>query len=286
MGYYYATNDGESEAVAAAIEEQYLPRHAGDRLPATPAGLTLSIADRLDTLAGIFSLGKRPSGNKDPFSLRRQALGIVRVLIETEIELNLNALLSEAIALQPAAEGNNVTAAELYDFIVDRMRAWYLAGQAPDIPRGKIHSNIFESVSNRAPASLFDFHQRLSAVQNFVDLDSAESLASANKRIANLLKKSGGVAGDNVDETLFDVPEERDLHTAVFKLLPEHQADLKNHNYGAALERLAKLHGPIDSYFDEVMVMSDDVDIRTNRLAQLDQLRNLFLDVADISFLQ
>lgn len=285
MGYYYATHDGEPEAVAVAIEEQYLPRQAGDRLPATPAGQALSLADRLDTLAGIFALGKRPTGNKDPFSLRRQALGIVRILVESELDTDLKALLTKAVELQPV-QGEDDVATELYDFIVERMRAWYLDGQAPDFAKGDISAEMFESVRNRAPASLLDFHQRLKAVQNFVGHESAESLAAANKRIANILKKSDTASGDTVDEQLFDAAEEQQLHTAVAELLPQHEADLGNRDYGAALERLATLRAPVDGYFDEVMVMAEDEKVRANRLAQLGQLRSLFLDVADISCLQ
>jgi glycyl-tRNA synthetase beta chain len=286
MGYYYAINDGEPEAVAVGIEEQYLPRQAGDRLPATPVGRTLSLADRLDTLAGIFSLGKRPSGNKDPFGLRRQALGVVRILIESEIDLDLEAILSAAVELQPVQPSAGDVAAELYDFILDRMRAWYLDGQAPGFAKGDISTEIFESVRNRRPASLLDFHQRLKAVQAFMGLESASSLAAANKRIANILRKSDEAADRPVDEGLFDAQEEKQLHAAVVTLLPEHEADLANRNYGAALERLAGLRAPVDGYFDQVMVMTDDEKVRANRLAQLGQLRGLFLDVADISCLQ
>ena len=289
MGYYYALNDGEPEAVAIAIEEQYLPRQASDRLPATPAGCALSLADRLDTLAGIFCLGKRPSGNKDPFSLRRQALGIVRILVECEIEVDLPALLQQAVAAQPIekqAQQNAAVAATLYDFILDRMRAWYLDGQSKAFARGEITAEIFESVRNRAPASLLDLHQRLSAVQRFMQLESAVSLAAANKRIANILKKNSVDGEQVVDAALFDVDEEKQLYAAVAALLPDHEADLINRNYENALQRLAELRGPVDVYFEQVMVMDEDKQKRANRLAQLGQLRNLFLDVADISCIQ
>jgi glycyl-tRNA synthetase beta chain len=289
MGYYYALNDGEPDTVAIAIEEQYLPRQAGGRLPATPAGCALSLADRLDTLAGIFCLGKRPSGNKDPFSLRRKALGIVRILVECEIEVDLPALLQQAVAAQPIekqAQQNAAVAATLYDFILDRMRAWYLDGQSKAFARGDITAEIFESVRNRSPASLLDLHQRLSAVQRFMQLESAVSLAAANKRIANILKKNATDGEQVVDATLFDVDEEKQLHAAVAALLPDHEADLANRNYENALQRLAELREPVDVYFEQVMVMDEDAQKRANRLAQLGQLRNLFLDVADISCIQ
>jgi glycyl-tRNA synthetase beta chain len=289
MGYYYATLDNEPKAVAVAIEEQYLPRQAGDRLPTTPAGQALSLADRLDTLAGIFALGKRPTGNKDPFSLRRQALGIVRILIESQIDADLPVLLQAAAKLQPVEDKKNKEdeiGRELYAFILDRMRAWYLDGQAPDFNKGDITPEMFEAVRNRTPASLLDFHQRLGAVQRFMMLESAVSLAAANKRIANILKKAESAATLPVNESLFDADEEKQLYAAVVALVPEHESDLANRNYESALQRLAALREPVDGYFDQVMVMADDDQVRANRLAQLGQLRSLFLDVADISCLQ
>ena len=286
MGYYYALHDGEPEAVAAAIEEQYLPRQAGDRLPTTPAGQALSIADRLDTLAGIFCLGKRPTGNKDPFSLRRQALGLVRILIEGEIDADLPKFLATAVALQPSQQDDTDVAHELYEFIVGRMRAWYLDGQASDFASGDITGEMFEAVRKREPASPLDFHQRLAAVQSFMGLDSAVSLAAANKRIANILKKADTNDAQQIDESLFDIQEEKLLYAAVVTLKPEHQADLANRNYSAVLQRLADLRAPVDGYFEQVMVMDEDEKKRSNRLAQLGQLRNLFLDVADLSCIQ
>jgi glycyl-tRNA synthetase beta chain len=286
MGFYYAQNDGEPESVAIAIEEQYLPRQAGDRLPATPAGQALSIADRLDTLAGIFALGKRPSGNKDPFSLRRQALGVVRILIEGAVDADLPVLLQAAAKLQPVESKENEIGRELYDFILDRMRAWYLDGQAPGFVKGDITAEMFAAVRSREPASLLDFHQRLGAVQRFMTLDSAISLAAANKRIANILKKAKSAGSSEVNTALFDADEEKQLHAALVALVPEHESDLANRNYEAALQRLAALREPVDGYFDQVMVMADDDKLRANRLAQLGQIRSLFLDVADISCIQ
>jgi len=287
MGYYYARNDGEPEAVAVAIEEQYLPRHAGDRLPKTPIGMALSLADRLDTLAGIFALGKKPSGNKDPFGLRRQALGLIRILIECRIDVDLPAMLRSAIELQPLKVPTSATAEELYEFILERLRSWYIAGQAPGLPAGDISPEMFEAVRSRAPASPLDFQERLLAVQRFMSLDAASSLAAANKRIANILKKaekgSDKFAGNPVVADLFDAEEERALYKAVAAVLPGHQTDLAARNYANVLVRLAELRSPVDGYFDQVMVMSDDEKQRANRLAQLGQLRELFLDVADIS---
>jgi glycyl-tRNA synthetase beta chain len=281
MGYYYALHDGEPEAVAHAIEEQYLPRHAGDRLPATTAGQTLSLADRLDTLAGIFCLGKKPSGNKDPFSLRRQALGIVRILIESEVDLDLRNLLEQAVAAQPIqTEG---VAELLYEFIFDRMRAWYLDGQSPAFAKGAISVEMFESVRSRAPASPLDFHQRLSAVQRFMALDSAVSLAAANKRIANILRQAGGDGVAAVNEKLLADEAERVLWESLGETTGAVRPLLEARDYTKALTELAGLREPVDRFFDDVMVMADDEAVRNNRLALLGELRALFLDVADIS---
>jgi glycyl-tRNA synthetase beta chain len=282
MGFYYALHDGEPNAVAVALQEQYMPRHAGDDLPASSTGQALSLADRLDTLAGIFALGKRPSGNKDPFGLRRQALAIVRILIECNIDVDLPSLLASAIELQPADCDSDV-ADELYGFIMDRMRTWYIAGQAPDFAPGDVTAEMFEAVLSRAPESPLDFHARLLAVYRFMALDEAVSLAAANKRIANILKKAESAKQKSVVEELFDGAAEKTLFDAVQKLLPGHKLDLGERNYQSALKRLAELREPVDGYFDEVMVMTDDSKQRANRIAQLEQIRRLFLDVADIS---
>lgn len=282
MGYYYALNDDEPNSVAVALEEQYMPRQAGDQLPATAVGQALSIADRLDTLAGIFALGKRPSGNKDPFGLRRQGLGLVRILIECGIDVDLPALISAAVELQPTDVAKEL-ADELYDFIMERMRTWYIAGQAPDFAAGDVTPEMFESVLSRKPASPLDFHARLLAVHHFMRLDEAVSLAAANKRIANILKKSPTGSQKVVIEELFDDLAEKKLFNAVKSLLPAHESDLTKRNYQSALLRLADLREPVDGYFDDVMVMAEDSKQRANRVAQLEQIRKLFLDVADIS---
>jgi len=289
MGYYYATNDGENEQVAIAIEEQYLPRHAGDRLPTSPVGQAIAIADRLDTLAGVFALGKKPSGNKDPFGLRRQALGLVRTIIESDIDIDLPAMLLAASELQPHTSGKNVPenpqalALLLQDFIHDRLRAWYRDGLAPGLPKQAISAEMFAAVEARAPSSLLDFHARLHAVRNFMQHDSAASLAAANKRIANILRKAEGHVANDIDLGLFEADAETQLHKSIADRLDDHERDLRNRNYEPLLIRLAGLREPVDTYFDEVMVMAEDAATRNNRLAQLGQLRRLFLDVADIS---
>ena len=284
MGYYYALNDGEAPEVAVALEEQYLPRHGGDRLPKTPVGWALSLADRLDTLAGIFALGKRPTGNKDPFALRRTALGLVRILIEMEIDLDLAAMLREAVELQPPKKiDRDELVDELVSFIVERMRAYYLNGIAPGLEPGDVSAEMFESVRARAPKSPLDFHLRLKAVRSFLELDESENLAIANKRIANILSSADAIAADGVDSSLFEADEERALSDAVSAILPRHQANLEARNYTAVLRNLATLREPVDAFFNSVMVMAKDEAQRNNRLAQLTRLRALFLDVADLS---
>jgi glycyl-tRNA synthetase beta chain len=285
MGYYYALHDREPEAVAIAIEEQYLPRHASDTLPQSSIGTALSLADRLDTLAGIFALGKKPSGNKDPFALRRQALGLVRMCINNGIDFNLSELLAKAIALQPIDKQPEGLAEQLYDFILGRTKAWYLDGQAPGLETKGVSAELFNAVQSRAPASLTDLHQRLCALAGFMQLDAASSLAAANKRIANILKSADATDSNSIKEHLFADDEERKLYSALNKILAPHRSDLDARNYAGALNRLASLRAPVDSFFDNVMVMADDEQLRENRLALLNVLRGLFLDIADISAL-
>lgn len=287
MGRHYAIHDGESAAVATAIEEQYLPRHAGDRLPATPAGRVLAIADRTDALAGGFALGKRPTGNKDPFALRRAALGLLRILVEDHVDMDLPALLALAISLQPPKPKDpSALVDELHGFILDRARSWYVDGLAPDLPAGSISPETFEAVRLRRPVSPADFHERLLGVRAFQALPEAASLAAANKRIANILRtaEAAQIHG-TVDPALFDAPEEQALHHAIDTLDASHQDALRGRDYRRVLEDLAKLRSPVDAFFDAVLVMADDPAIRRNRLAQLQRLRTLFLDVADLSCL-
>ena len=284
MGYYYALQNGEPDAVARAIEEQYLPRHAGDRLAVTGAGQCLALADRLDTLAGVFALGKRPSGNKDPFGLRRGALGLVRTLIEGRIEVSLPDMLAAAVATQPVKIADPAALSlEIYDFVMDRLRAWYLDGQAPGFAPGQVTAEMFEAVRVRSPASPLDFQARLQAVKSFMAMSEAQSLAVANKRIANILRGVTETLPDAVNPALFDAPEETRLHQAVAGLMPLHLSGLASRQYTDVLRRLAALRDPVDAFFTAVMVMTEDVDRRRNRLALLQRLRHLFLDVADLS---
>ena len=278
MGAYYAKEDGEHNAVAAAIGEQYLPRFAGDKLPASIDGQILAVADKLDTLAGVFSIGKKPSGNRDPFGLRRAALGIVRILIESGLDIPLKAGIAESVSQQPIGKIDaGDVADDLYGFITDRLRRYFL-----DRDSG-LKTETFEAVMVRHPSSLLDFDRRLAAVQTFARLEQAASLAAANKRIANILRKAGDPTGLSVSKELLHDDAElalfSSLESATDKVAPLFAARA----YADALNELADLRDPVDRFFDDVMVMADDEAVRNNRLALLGELRALFLDVADIS---
>ncbi len=278
MGRYYALAGGEPEAVADAIGEQYLPRFAGDELPESLPGQMLAVADKLDTLAGVFAIGKKPSGNRDPFGLRRAALGIVRILIERGIDVDLKAMIAKAVAEQPDGKTPaDELGTELYGFITDRLRRYFLDRDAG------LGVETFEAVMVRQPASLVDFDRRLAAVQTFARLDQAESLAAANKRIANILRKAGDPQGLVVSTGLFELDAEQALHNALENAREKVSPMLEQRRYAEILNKLADLRDPVDRFFDDVMVMADDDAVRQNRLALLGELRALFLDVADIS---
>ena len=281
MGRYYAAADGESEDVATAIGEQYLPRFAGDELPRSPAGQLLAVADKLDTLAGVFALGKKPSGNRDPFGLRRAALGVVRILIEAGVDIDLKALIAAAAKLQPKGKLDiQALDDELYAFVSDRLRP-YFQDRDPGLS-----AETFEAVMVRQPPSLLDFDRRLAAVQTFARLEQAASLAAANKRIANILRQANDPAGLKVNKKLL----QDDAEVALFKSLQAAREKLDPllavRRYADALNELAGLRDPVDRFFDEVMVMADDAAVKDNRLALLGELRALFLQIADISRLQ
>jgi glycyl-tRNA synthetase beta chain len=278
MGGYYAAADGETRDVAIAISEQYRPRFAGDEIPGSRDGLLLAAADKLDTLAGVFSLGKKPSGNRDPFGLRRAALGIVRILIEGGLDIDLKALISIAINAQPQGKlDNDAVAADVYGFITDRLRRYFL-----DRDPG-LKTETFDAVMVRQPSSLLDFDRRLAAVQTFARLEQAESLAAANKRIANILRKAGDPAGLSIKKKLLQDDAELALFSALKSAQQKVEPLFALRRYAAALNELADLRDPVDRFFDEVLVMTDDEALRNNRLALLGELRALFLDVADIS---
>ncbi len=278
MGRYYAIADGEPDSVADAIAEHYLPAFAGDALPATETGQIVAVADKIDTLAGIFSIGKKPSGNRDPFKLRRAALGIVRILVECGLDIDLEKLIEKALKAQPKSKlDRDELANELYAFICERLRNYCL-----DRDKG-LKPETFEAVMLRRPVSLVDFDRRLAAVQTFARLEQAESLAAANKRIANILRKAGDPAGLSVKKKLLAVEAEQALYNALENSREKVSPMLEQRRYAEILNELADLREPVDRFFDDVMVMVDEEDVRDNRLALLGELRALFLDVADIS---
>ena len=278
MGGYYAASDGEPDAVATAIAEHYRPRFAGDELPVSVDGQLLAVADKLDTLAGIFVIGKKPSGNRDPFGLRRNALGIVRLLIECDLDLDLLSLIAAAIAAQPPGKGSKDSLPdELYTFITERLRRYFLDRDSD------LAAETFDAVLSRRPTSLVDFDRRLQAVQAFIKLEPAASLAAANKRIANILRQAESDASIKVAEKLLSDPAEIVLWAELQGARSSVQPLLDAGDYAAALSALAELRDSVDTFFDDVMVMADDMGVRNNRLALLGELRTLFLRVADIS---
>lgn len=279
MGRYYATADGESEPVAAAIGEQYLPRFAGDELPASPAGMVLAIADKLDMLAGNFALGHKPTGSRDPFGLRRAALGLIRIIIEKELELDLDDLFAFAVKIQPVNTADNPELLEsMREFVVERLRAWYLE-------RPGIGAEMFEAVRSKRPASLLDFDLRLKAVAAFSKLDEATGLSSANKRIGNILRQANLPSSPRLKPALLVDDAEKQLHRALESAKSNVRPLLEKRQYTEALTALAGLRAPVDRFFDDVMVMTDDPALQKNRLALLSELHDLFLDIADISLL-
>jgi glycyl-tRNA synthetase beta chain len=298
MGRYYALAQGEPAEVAQALDEFYKPRFAGDDVAKGKIAQVLAVAERLDTLAGIFAVGQKPSGNKDPFALRRAALGLARTLIEGGLELDLEALLREAVELLPTirAEKKSQKAGtpasvavspsdekytlvkDLLDFVFDRLRSYYAE-------RG-FGSDQFDAVHAVETDTLIDFDRRLSAVGEFARLADAQSLAAANKRIGNILRQAGDVGGGRVEISLLDAGAEAQLHRAMESASSAIAPLVAQRRYIETLRLLAGLRAPVDSYFDEVMVMVDDSAKRQNRLALLSQLRRMFLHVADISLLQ
>jgi glycyl-tRNA synthetase beta chain len=278
MGRYYALHDGEDENVALALNEQYQPRFAGDALPASDTGQALAIAERLDTLVGIFAIGQIPTGDKDPFGLRRSALGLLRILIEKQLDVDLRAAIESAAENFPANLEANTSSDALYNFMMDRLRAWYIdAGY-------DVH--VFEAVLARQPVRPMDFDQRMRAVRTFSDLPEADSLAAANKRIRNILRKAGTDIPAGYDQSLLQAPAELALATALEDLTIVTSPMLKQRDYTDALCQLAALRVPVDDFFDNVMVMTEDTTLRNNRLALLQAMSGLFLKVADISLLQ
>lgn len=275
-GRYYAAAEGESAELALALDEVYMPRFAGDQIASSALGKVLAIAERLDTLAGGFAAGLKPTGNKDAFALRRNALGLARTLIEGGVELGLRDALSWALAQVSGAGPVNRT--ELEEFIIERLRSYYEG-------EGVYQPDNFEAVVAVAPASLTDFDARLRAINGFKSVDAAPALAAANKRIRNILKKTEEALPESINATLFENDAERALADATETAIAATDPLLAARDYVGVLSRLAELRPQVDAFFDAVMVMADDPAVRGNRLALLKRLSDRFLAVADVSLL-
>lgn len=276
-GYYYALNDGEPQDVALALNEQYMPRGAGAELPQTLTGAAVAIADKLDTLVGIFGIGMLPTGSKDPYALRRAALGVLRILIEKQLDLDLTGAVEFAVKQFGAKIKAAGLAEQVLEFIFDRLRARY-EDEGIDVA-------TYLSVRALKPGSALDFDQRVQAVQAFRKLPEAEALAAVNKRVSNLLGKAEGAIAEQVEPKYFDNANEFSLYSAIQQADQAVQPMAAARQYSEALARLAALRDPVDAFFEAVMVNAEDAKVRANRYALLSRLRGLFLGVADISLL-
>ena len=277
MGMHYARHDGEDEEVAVALNEQYMPRFAGDELPKSLVASAVALADKFDTLTGIFGIGQAPKGSADPFALRRAALGALRIIVEKNLPLDLEDLVTKSAALFGDKLTNKNVVTDVVDFMLGRFRAWYQdEGIAVD---------VIQAVLARRPTRPADFDARVRAVSHFRTLDSAEALAAANKRVSNILAKADAAIGE-INLTACVEPAEKALAEAVLALRTEVQPLIAKGDYTAVLDKLANLRAPVDSFFDNVMVNAEDPALRQNRLAILNTLQDLFLQVADISVLQ
>ena len=277
MGMHYARHDGEDEEVAVALNEQYMPRFAGDELPKSLVASAVALADKFDTLTGIFGIGQAPKGSADPFALRRAALGALRIIVEKNLPLDLEDLVKKSAALFGDKLTNKNVVADVVDFMLGRFRAWYQdEGIAVD---------VIQAVLARRPTRPADFDARVRAVSHFRTLDSAEALAAANKRVSNILAKADAAIGE-INLTACVEPAEKALAESVLALRTEVQPLIAQGDYTAVLDKLANLRAPVDSFFDNVMVNAEDLALRQNRLAILNTLQGLFLQVADISVLQ
>lgn len=276
-GYYYALNDGEPDDVALALNEQYMPRGAGAELPSTLTGAAVAIADKLDTLVGIFGIGMLPTGSKDPYALRRAALGVLRILIDKKLDLDL----TQAVVFAVGQFGTKVKQAglaeQVLEFVFDRLRARY-EDEGVDV-------SVYLSVRALQPGSALDFDQRVQAVQAFRKLPEADALAAVNKRVSNLLSKADNLGNAEVDPGLFADAKEFSLNSAIAKAENAVKPLLAERNYAEALARLATLREPVDAFFEAVMINAEDAGVRKNRYAMLARLRGLFINIADISVL-
>ncbi|QBY04424.1 glycine--tRNA ligase subunit beta [Thalassotalea sp. HSM 43] len=278
MGKYYAQHDGEPADVAQALEDQYRPRFAGDSLPEANVGAAVAIADKVDSLVGIFGINQPPKGDKDPFALRRAAIGLIRIIIEKQLPLDIADLINVSIDSYGDKLTNDNTAADVIDFIMGRFRAYY--------QEQGIKVDVIQAVLAKTPTAPLDFDQRVKAVSYFRELEQAQALAAANKRVGNILAKFDGELYNEFDNALASEPQEIALAETFAALQGELQPLFANRDYQQALTKLAGLRGVIDEFFDNVMVMADDEKVKTNRLTLLNQIRNSFFNVADISVLQ
>ena len=278
MGFYYALHDGEPEELAQALNEQYMPRFSGDSLPNSKTGIALALADKLDSIVGIFGIGQPPTGSKDPFALRRSAIGVLRIIVEKELDLDLLYCIEQAVSGFEEANLAQNTADEVFEFMLERFKAWFM--------NKEITVEEFQSVFVVRPTRPLDFHLRILAVHNFNLLPESASLAEANKRVSNLLAKQNFNAEDTaVKEELLQEPAEKALHRELVDKILEVAPLLEKGLYKEGLQTLASLKISVDTFFDEVLVVCEDASLRENRLALLQQLRDLFLQTADISHL-
>lgn len=276
-GYYYALNDGEPDDVALALNEQYMPRGAGAELPTTLTGAAVAIADKLDTLVGIFGIGMLPTGSKDPYALRRAALGVLRILIDKKLDLDLTQAVVFAVGQFGGKVKQTGLAEQVLEFVFDRLRARY-EDEGVDV-------SVYLSVRALQPGSALDFDQRVQAVQAFRKLPEADALAAVNKRVSNLLSKAEGLGNADVDPGLFADAKEFSLNSAIAKAENAVKPLIAERNYAEALARLATLREPVDAFFEAVMINAEDAGVRKNRYAMLARLRGLFINIADISVL-
>ncbi|MFQ3180222.1 MAG: glycyl-tRNA synthetase beta chain [Pseudoalteromonas tetraodonis] len=278
MGMHYARHDGEAEDVAVAQNEQYMPRFAGDNLPTSLISCAVAIADKFDTLVGIFGIGQAPKGDKDPFALRRAAIGALRIMVEKQLPLDILDLVAKSQTLFGEKLTNLNVSTDVFEFMLGRFRAWY--------QDEGIEVDVIQAVLARRPTKPVDFDRRVKAVSHFRTLDAAESLAAANKRVSNILAKNNITTQGDVDQSLLSDDAEKVLATQVAKFATDLAPLYSDGNYQEALSQLAGIRDSVDNFFDNVMVMADDEAVKQNRLALLSQLSGLFLEIADISVLQ
>ena len=277
MGKYYALNDGEDPIVADALYQQYMSRFAGDELPSSIEACSVALADKFDTLVGIFGIGQHPKGDKDPFALRRAAIGIIRILIEKELDIDFEEVANFSAELFGDKLTNEAVITDVIDFMLGRFQAYY--------QEQNIKVEMIRAVEIKRPTSALDFERRLKAVVNFAKLEAAVALAAANKRVNNILSKNGQSSFSSIDNALLTDDAEKVLVAEIDKLDTDVTAAFANGDYAAGLNQLAALREPIDNFFDNVMVMADDEAVKNNRLAVLGKLQGLFMFTADISVL-